>query len=41
MKRDHPAVEMAPFQAFTRDQATEAVGWADGIISDVAAIVKS
>ncbi len=37
----HPGAEIAPFQAFTQDQGTEAVGWADGIISDVAAIVKS
>jgi HEPN domain-containing protein len=39
----HPGagVEMAPFQAFTQDQAKEAVGWADGIIGDVAAIVES
>ncbi len=37
----HPGVEIAPFQAFTRDQATEAVGWADGIMSDVGAIIKS
>jgi HEPN domain-containing protein len=37
----HPGVEMAPFQAFTQGQAKEAVGWADGIIADVAAIVES
>ena len=37
----HPGVELAPFQIFGREQAVEGVGWADGIITDVAAIIKS
>ena len=37
----HPGVETAPYQLFTQGQAEEAVGWADGIIADVADIVES